>query len=331
MTKKIHLKKRTGKSGQRPAKKQKIVLLGGTGFVGRNVADVLNENKIPFIEASRKSGVDLRDPFSCEKFFAKEKPDIIINCAAHVGSLNYVTEQAATVVLDNTRMILSMYEAIAKVCPQALVINPIANCAYPAVADKYSEDAWWDGPLHHSVMSFGTTRRLLWSVGESFRMQYGIKSIYLLVPNMYGPYESTDPNKAHALNALVSKFVKAQNEKTHVEIWGTGVAIREWLYAKDFARIVFQIIQNPTLHSLHEPTNIGQNYGLSVKELVSIIQSNFGDFKGEIRWNTAMPDGAPKKVMDDKKFRKIFPDFRFSDFKEGIKKTIEYYLSLYPF
>ena len=148
---------------------------------------------------------------------------------------------------------------------------------------------------------------------------------------MYGPYESTDPNKAHALNALVSKFVKAEKEKTHVEIWGTGVAIREWLYAKDFARVVFQIIQNPTMHSLSEPTNIAQNYGLSVKELVTIIHGNFKDFKGKIKWNTSMPDGAPKKVMDDKRFRKIFPDFKFSDFKEGIKNTIEYYKSVWPY
>ena len=310
---------------------KKIVLLGGTGFVGRNVADVLNENKVPFVIASRRTGVDLRDPFSCEQFLKKEMPDIVINCAAHVGSLNYVTEQASTVIVDNTRMILSMYEAIQKVCPKALVINPIANCAYPANADIYSEDHFWDGPMHHSVMSFGETRRFLLSVGKSFEMQYGIKSIYLLVPNMYGPYESTDPNKAHALNALVSKFVKAQKEKSDVEIWGTGVAIREWLYAKDFGRIVFQIIQNPTMYSLSDPTNIAQNHGLSVKELVTIIHGNFNNFKGEVKWNTAMPDGASKKVMDDKRFRKIFPDFKFSDFKEGIKNTIKYYNSVYPY
>jgi GDP-L-fucose synthase len=309
----------------------KIVLLGDTGFVGRNMADILRENGISFVGASRGSGVDLRDPFACEQFFAREKPDIIINCAAHTGSLNYVSEQASTVIVDNTRMILSMYEAIQKVCSHALVINPIANCAYPANADIYSEDHFWDGPLHHSVMSFGETRRFLWSAGRSFEMQYGIKSIYLLVPNMYGHYESTDPNKAHALNALVSKFVKAEHEKTNVEIWGTGVAIREWLYARDFGRIVFQIINNPTMYMLSEPTNIAQNYGLSVKELVNIIQNNFKNFKGKIKWNTAMPDGAPKKVMDDRKFRKVFPDFIFTAFEEGIRKTIEYYESIYPF
>lgn len=310
---------------------KKIVLLGNTGFVGRNVAQVLNENNISFVGASRASGLDLRDKTATLKFFEKEQPDIVINCAAHVGSLNYVTEQAAEVIVDNSLMILSMYEAIAKACPKAIIINPIANCAYPASANIYSEDHWWDGPLHRSVLSFGSTRRLLWTVGESFLMQYGVQSIYLLVPNMYGPYESTDPNKAHALNALISKFVKAQHENTDVEIWGTGIAIREWLNAQDFARIVFQVIQNPTMIKLNEPINIAQNFGLSVKELVDIIHRNFNDFKGEIKWNTAMPDGAPKKVMDDQKFKKYFPDFKFTKFDEGIKETIAYYESVYPY
>jgi len=310
---------------------KKIVLLGDTGFVGQNIAEVFRGNNIPFTGVSLTHGVDLRDSMAVTAMLKKEIPDIIINCAAHVGSLNYVTEQAATVISDNTRMIISLYEAVAKECPKALIINPIANCAYPAKAEIYSEDHWWDGPLHSSVLSFGSTRRLLWSVGESYSMQHGVKSMYLMVPNMYGTFESTDPNKAHALNALISKFVKAKHEDTDIEIWGTGIAIREWLYARDFARILFLIIQNPTMSGLHEPINIAQNFGLSVKELVEIIHKNFPDFKGAIRWNTSMADGALKKVMDDKKFRKVFPDFQFTEMKEGIKNTIHYYESIYPF
>ena len=310
----------------------KIVLLGDTGFVGQNVAKVLNENEVSFVGASRKNGVDLRDTERCLAFFEKEMPDIVINCAAHVGSLNYVTEQAAQIMLDNSRMILSMYEAIAKKCPQAVVINPIANCAYPAKADLFTEDNWWDGHLHRSVLPYGATRRFLWTVAESFAMQYGIRSIHLFVPNMYGPFDSTDPNKAHALNALISKFVKAEKEKQpSIEIWGTGIAIREWLYAEDFGRIILSIIKdNCSTLGLSEPTNIAQNFGLSVKELVGIIQKNFA-FSGDILWETNKPDGAPKKVMDDRRFKKVFPDFKFTPLDDGIQETIKYYESIYPY
>ena len=308
-----------------------IALLGGTGFVGQNVASVLKESGKPFVSASRSEGVDLRNLNTCIRFFDQTKPDYIINCAAHVGSLNYVTEQAGDVILDNSRMILSMYEAIAKVCPKAVVINPIANCAYPANADTFIEDNWWNGHLHRSVMSYGATKRLLWTVGESFTMQYGIRSIYLLVPNMYGPFDSTDPNKAHALNALISKFVKAEKlNQDEVVIWGTGIAIREWLYAKDFGRIVVEILDNPTMIGLAEPLNIAQNFGLSVKELVEIIKTSF-HFKGQIKWDHSKPDGAPKKVMDDTRFKKVFKKFEFTDFNKGIVNTVKYYESKYPY
>ncbi len=309
----------------------KIALLGGTGFVGKNVAEVLSENDLDYSGASLSKGVDLRNTEQCISFFKNNQPDFIINCAAHVGSLNYVTQQAADVILDNSRMILSMYEAVAMVCPHAIIINPIANCAYPAKKDTFIEDYWWDGHLHRSVLSYGATKRLLWATGESFTMQHGVRSIYLLVPNMYGPFDSTDPNKAHALNALISKFVKAKHTNQDVlEIWGTGVAVREWLYAIDFGKIVLQIIQNPNMIGLAEPVNIGQNFGLSVKELVNVINSNF-NFKGEIHWDHSKPDGAPRKVMDDRKFRKVFPDFEFTAFDKGIKNTIEYYESIYPY
>src|SRR5271169_6024624 len=107
----------------------KIILFGSNGFVGKNVAEVLTDNNLPFIGASRTSGVDLRDPAQTMAFLEQHKPAFIVNCAAHVGSLNYVTEQAANVITDNARMILGMYESVAKVCPDAIIINPIANCA----------------------------------------------------------------------------------------------------------------------------------------------------------------------------------------------------------
>lgn len=306
----------------------KIILFGANGFVGKNVTQVLNENRLSFIPASLSTGVDLRDEEQTSAFLRKQDPSFIINCSANVGSLNYVSEQAANVINDNARMILGMYGAVAKVCPKAIIINPIANCAYPGNADTYIEDQWWNGHLHRSVLSYGSSRRFLWTVGECYQMQFGIRSIYLMVPNMYGPFDSTDPNKAHALNALISKFVRAQQtNQRKIEIWGTGIAIREWLYAKDFGQIVLKVLENPNMLGLSEPVNIAQNFGLSVKELVNVIQSTF-KYSGEIIWDSSKPDGAPKKVMDDRRFRKIFPEFEFTDFNQGIRNTIEYYKSL---
>jgi GDP-L-fucose synthase len=310
----------------------KVIVFGATGFVGKNVIKILDEASISFVGASRRTGYDLTDVGLVTQLLGDYKPDFIVNCAAHVGSLNYVTEQAADIIVDNSKMIIGMYEAVSKASPATTVINPIANCAYPAKSDTFIEDYWWDGHLHRSVLSYGASRRFLWSVGECFSMQYGVRTISLLVPNMYGPYDSSDPNKAHALNALISKFVKAKYSKqSNLEIWGTGVAIREWLYAEDFAYIVKKIVQNSEMLGLDEPVNIAQNFGLSVRELVSVIKSHFIDYDIDILFDGSKPDGAPKKVMDDKRFRKVFKDFEFTKFNNGIEKTIEYYESIYPY
>lgn len=307
-----------------------IVLFGATGFVGANVAKVLTAHGIDFISLS-SAHIDLRDVVSTKKTVDRIKPDIVINCAAHVGSLNYVTQQSATIITDNARMIMAMYEAIAKVNNKCLILNPVANCAYPAVDEKFEEDDLWKGPVHSSVLAYGGAKRFLLLVSRSFEMQYGIKSIQLLVPNMYGAFDSTDPNKAHALNALISRFVKAEKIcDPNITLWGTGVAIREWLYAEDFGNIVLRIIQKPEMLGLSEPINIAQNFGLSIRELVGEIQQHFNT-QFIIKWDASMPDGTPKKVMADTKFRKVFPDFEFTDFNQGIRNTIEYYKSVYPY
>ncbi len=308
-----------------------ILLLGATGFVGQNISEFFTSKKINFTSSSKSMGVELCDLDATKQLIAQTKPKYIINCAAHVGSLNYVTQKAASVLLDNSRMNLNLYEATASESQNSIIINPLANCAYPAKSDTFMEDEWLNGALHRSVLSYGSTKRFLWHIGESFYMQHGLKSIYLFVPNMYGPFDSTDPNKAHALDALISKFVKAEKEnKKEIEIWGTGIAIREWLFAPDFAKLLEKIVNGSNLMGLDEPINIGQNFGLSVRELVQIINQKFGNsFK--IKWNHNMPDGSPKKVMDDRRFRKVFGDFSFTRLDEGIDKTIMHYKKVYPY
>jgi len=310
----------------------KTLILGHTGFVGSNVFSFLQNQKVECKGLSKGTGVDLRNSEELIKEIKEFKPDYIINCVAHVGSLNYVTEFAGDVISNNTKLILSLYEAISKTDRKIKIINPIANCGFPGNALIYKEEEWLNGSVHSSVLSYGNTRRLLVAFADSYKMQYGIKSINLFVPNMYGKNDSTDPNKAHALNALISKFVKASNENIkNIEIWGSGKVIREWLYAKDFAKIVFKILTDEKLQmQLENPINIAQNDGLSIKELSNIINSNFG-YKFELVFDKTKPDGAPKKVMDDTNFRKIFTNFQFEDFHTGIKDTIEYYKSVYPY
>jgi len=303
-----------------------ITVLGDTGFVGSNVVEELRH--AAYVQGlSKKSGFDLVSLDGVDsRADVIKNADFIVNCAANVGSLNYVTDKAADVIDTNTRIILNLYQLVKKLSARAVIINPIANCGFPGSLPIYKEADFWNGELHHSVLSYGTTRRFLVSVSKCYELQYGITSINYYVSNMYGEYDSKDPDKAHALNALVGKFVlAAYHGQKEVRVWGTGKPIREWLYAKDFARIVLQTIIRVTEgERFLDAINIGQKRGISIMELIDIIKP-LADYRGYIVTDTSKQDGAPIKVMDDAKFRKRFPDFKFTEFAEGVKNTVAYY------
>jgi GDP-L-fucose synthase len=114
-------------------------------------------------------------------------------------------------------------------------------------------------------------------------------------------------------------------DEKEVEVWGTGKPVREWLYVRDFAKIVLLVISKGEL--ILEPINIAQNHGETVDELVNIIQGQI-HYSGQCVYNSKYQDGSPKKVMDDRFFRQKFPDFRFTPIDIGIAKTIEYYQAI---
>ena len=167
---------------------------------------------------------------------------------------------------------------------------------------------------------------MMWVLSKCYFEQYGVRSANLIIPNMYGPFDSTNPNKTHALNALIIKFLKAikYNQK-EVEIWGTGKPVREWLYVRDFAKIVLQVILRD--ESFIDPINIAQDHGETVNELVKTIQEKV-HFTGQLTYNSKYQDGSPKKVMDDRLFRLKYPGFRFTPLETGITETIEYYRAI---
>lgn len=303
----------------------RVAVLGGTGFAGRNVRDVLEAAGHSVGVFSRTTGCDLFDLPTTWAHLDAFRPDYVVNCAAIVGSINYVSDFAADVVDANMRIILNTYK-VAQQLRNVVVVNPIANCAYPGVMDVYREDGFWDGPIHPSVLSYGSTRRMMWVLSKCYFEQYGVRSVNLITPNMYGPFDSTNPNKTHALNALIIKFVRATADQSpQIEVWGTGKPIREWLYVGDFARLVLRVVE--AAETSLEPVNLAQNQGYSVDELVETLSDLVG-YKGEIVHNTKYQDGSPKKVMDDTYFKQRFPGFEFTPIETGIGRTVEYYRSI---
>lgn len=301
----------------------KVVVLGGFGFVGKNVVEELNKRGYKVFPLSRRNGLDLTELEIVVDEFKKISPDVIINCAAHVGSLHYVTEKAADVLDDNIRIIVNIYKAVKISSPDTIIINPISNCSYPGNTNIQRESDYWNGPVHPSVLAYGNSRRFLIVTSKCYAMQYGIKSINFIAPNAYGPGDYTDSNRTHALNGMIIRMLEAKKKGAETfEIWGTGKPIREWIYVKDLARILVDAVERQK--SQIEPINIAQNKGYSIKEIAEMIKE-IVEYEGDLVFNTKYQDGDPVKILDDELFRREYPDFVFTDLKEGIKETVEYY------
>jgi len=309
---------------------KKILILGGNGFMGKNLNKVFTGEKYIVFNESRKTGCDLTKLSSINNTLKKINPNIIINASAHVGGVGYVSKYAATVCSENVEMYINLFKAIKEHNKDILLINPLANCSYPGdTLDVLKEEDWWKGAIHPSVESYGSSKKTGFILSECYKKQYNIKTINLLVPNAYGPFDSSDENKTHALNGIIIRLLKTIKEnKKEFTIWGTGNPIREWIYMEDVAKIIKSIIEDEKIISgeveIPNPLNLGQEFGFSIKESVDMVQNILGtDFL--INNDLSKTEGAPKKIMCNKLFKKYFPNFLFTKPEEGIKNTIKHY------
>lgn len=300
----------------------RYIVLGHTGFVGKNLIMYLTEKGNETIGLSTEQ-CDLREYTQLlEEFKKAGKVDAIFNCAANVGSVHYVTAKAGDVISDNTYIALNLYKAVLEQCPDTVVVNLLSNCCYVDGTQVQQEENWIDGPVHHSVFSFGNFKRVLYYISKCYNMQFGINSINLMFSGIYGPGDSTDPNKVHALNGMIIRMLESvENSDSEFEIWGTGKPVREWVYIDDVCKILLQSLEHK---NIIEPVNVAQGKGFAISETAQNIAKAIG-YEGDLVFNTDYQDGAPIKILGMGKFKELFNGYQFYDHQEGVAKTVNYY------
>ena len=302
----------------------KILILGSTGFIGKNLLQRLSSDYEVYT-AERSSGVDIRVYKQIFNKIKEVQPDVIYNLASHGGSVHYVRDKAAEVFHDNVQMSLNLYKSIQKINPKIKIIQPFSNCSYPGKSNLQKEEEWLDGDVHPSVFSFGNSKRSIFFLSKCFQQQYGVRSVNILFPNTYGPGDSIDPNHTHALNGMIIRMLDAQERgDEEFVVWGTGSPIREWAYIDDFIDVLVRCLN---IEGSEYPINMGQGKGYSIAQSAKLIKKAL-DYKGKIIFDTKFKDGDPMKVVDGSKFSEVFQNFSFYDHYDGILKTVEYYRSL---
>jgi GDP-L-fucose synthase len=196
-------------------------------------------------------------------------------------------------------------------------------CAYPKFSPvPFKEEGLWNGYPEETNAPYGLAKKMLLVQSQAYRRQYGFNAIYLLPVNLYGPGDNFDPESSHVIPALIRKVLEAKDKgERHIVAWGSGKPTREFLYVEDAAA---GIVLATERYNKGDPVNLGAGFEISIKELVGLICELAG-FDGEIEWDTSKPDGQPRRRLDTSKAKKEFGFEARTDFREGLRRTIESY------
>jgi GDP-L-fucose synthase len=301
---------------------KRILVTGGAGFLGKQVVDQLckagaNLNQIS-IPRSRE--LDLCKWENCQQ--AVKEQDVVIHLAAHVGGIGLNREKPAELFYDNlmmgTQLIHAAYqEGVEKfVCVGTI-------CAYPNLTPvPFQEEDLWNGYPEVTNAPYGIAKKALLVQLQAYRQQYGFNGIYLLPVNLYGPEDNFNPNSSHVIPALIRKVYEAQiRGDKELPVWGDGSPSREFLYSTDAARGIVMATQK---YDESNPVNLGTNHEVLIRDLVETI-CELMSFEGKIVWQTDKPNGQPRRCLDTQKAKERFGFVAQTDFRQGLKNTIDWY------
>ena len=299
-----------------------ILILGSKGFVGNAFSEKLSNTEHNIIKA-HKSDLDLRSEDQTTDYLSKHDFDLIINTAADVGSVHYVTRNCADVLSNNLNISLALYNSIKKLKKKPSIINLISNCCYPGDVGIQKEGEFDLGPVHDSVFAYGYYKRTLIYLSQAFNRQYSINTKNIMLPGIFGPGDSSDPDKVHALNGMIIRMLEtAEAKKNEFIVWGSGKPVRDWIYIDDVISATLKIYQDNNNFLI--PINISEGKGYTITDSAKNI-ANAISFKGKITYDKNYQDGAAEKILIPKEFVKKYPNFKFTDHNEAIRNTVIYY------
>tara|TARA_R100000458_G_C8255939_1_gene232086 strand:- start:730 stop:1596 length:867 start_codon:yes stop_codon:yes gene_type:complete len=274
------------------------------------------------ILAPTSKELDLTKEEQVKNYFFSHKPDIVLHLAGKVGGIAANKAAPGEFFYKNITMGTLVME-YARLAGCEKVVALAAGCGYPKhLPVPYTEEDFWKDLPDENSIGYSMAKKNLIIQSWTYREQYGFNSVVLLPANLYGPYDNFDLETSHVVPALIRKFLEAkERDDEQVEVWGTGVASREFLYSGDTAQAIMDMAEKVNESG---PFNLGTGVETTIKELVETIKDLTG-FEGKIVWDTSRPDGQPRRFYDMTKFKNALGYVPSTSLRDGLVDTIDWY------
>jgi GDP-L-fucose synthase len=297
-----------------------ILVAGATGLVGSAIVRELEKTN-RFHKGISSKDVDLLDRAATFKYLKDLKPSVVIDAAARVGGIGANNSQPVDFLTRNIQIQSNLMDAAHEAGVQNFVFLG-SSCIYPRnCAQPIKEEYIMTGELEQTNSAYAIAKIAGLELIKSYRKQYGHKWISVMPTNLYGPNDNFDLENSHVFPALIRKFVEGKRgNQNFVTLWGTGSPRREFLHVDDLAKAILVCLEK---YDSEQHINIGNGEDLSIKELAVKVAKAAG-FEGEIIWDTARPDGTPRKVLDISKISDLgWKPLITLD--KGISQTVQWY------
>lgn len=302
----------------------KVLILGSNGLVGSSLSRVLTKDGYfnEIVSATRKDA-DLLDLSETKKLIQETKPNVVINAAAKVGGVLANNSHRSEFLIENIKININLLESVIPFS-EIKVINLGSSCIYPLNAENpIKEESIMSGKLEPTNSPYAMAKLTAIELGDSISKQFGHQITNLMPTNLYGPNDNFSDKNSHVIPGLIQRFHKAKiNNADSVEVWGSGNPKREFLYVDDLSECIMHILKNNIDNNL---INIGSGHEVSIKELVDKVVE-LTNYKGLVEYNSDLPDGNPKKLIDSSKINKLGWSAS-TDLDVGLKNTYSWYVN----
>ena len=298
-----------------------IAVPGGSGFLGSQVVERL-ESAGASVFVPRSRDYDLTTDERVRAMYEDARPDVVVHLAARVGGIGANQRSPGSFFYDNLMMGALLIEHARRSGLEKFVCVGTV-CSYPKFATvPFREDDLWSGYPEETNAPYGIAKKALLVQLQAYRQEFGMRGIYLIPVNLYGPRDNFDLESSHVIPALIRKCVDAvERNEDVIEVWGSGVPTREFLYVDDAAD---GIVAAAERYEGGEPVNLGTGREISIRDLATLIAELTG-FQGSFAWNTTKPDGQPRRALDVSRARDEFGWTARVPFEEGLEATISWY------